>query len=361
MTALSDVLDVQQLQLMIDGGYVRTQVHPVLRYTIYNYTEKAAYESVWNDVTLTCRGLIVDDSTGAVLARPWPKFFNYGQTGAPALPLDAPAVVTDKADGSLGILYHAVDGHAVATRGSFASEQAIHATYVWRARYAGTFEPRPGWTYLFEIIYPSNRIVVDYGDFDDLILLGAVEIATGRTVSGAFDGWPGPVIETFEHATLAAALAAPDRPGREGFVVHVPDQDLRVKIKQEDYVLLHRIVTGLNARSVWEPLADGRGLDELIEALPDEFHDWVREVAATLTETVDLAAAAAEKAYAELVAGLPDGWTRKDFALAAVPNPLKWALFLLLDGRDIRPALWRNAKPEAAWTHTGRVYTEDTA
>jgi putative RNA ligase len=36
-------------------------------------------------------------------------------------------------------------------------------------------------TVLVEIVYPANRIVLDYGGLDDLILLGAVDIATGRT------------------------------------------------------------------------------------------------------------------------------------------------------------------------------------
>jgi RNA ligase len=46
-------------------------------------------------------GVIVDDAAGTVLARPYPKFFHHDQPGAPKLRFDAPAVVTDKVDGSL--------------------------------------------------------------------------------------------------------------------------------------------------------------------------------------------------------------------------------------------------------------------
>ena len=35
------------------------------------------------------------------------------------------------------------------------------------------------YTYLFEIIYPSNRIVVDYGSSRRLVLLAAVHTQTG--------------------------------------------------------------------------------------------------------------------------------------------------------------------------------------
>src|SRR5205085_2436932 len=106
------------------AGHVRGQRHPDRPYVIYNYTEACQYAGAWTPVTLACRGLIVAESTGAVLARPYPKFFNHDQAHAPALRLDAPAAVTDKADGSLGILYRDGDTLAVATRGSFASDQA---------------------------------------------------------------------------------------------------------------------------------------------------------------------------------------------------------------------------------------------
>ena len=132
MTTLDDLFDLEDLAQAIDGGYVRVQSHPDLPLRILNYTEKATYERVWNPVTLTCRGLIVNDS-GKVVARPFRKFFNYGEPSAPALDLDAEVVVTDKCDGSLGILYPLGDGrYGVATRGSFTSVQAQHATKVWQ-------------------------------------------------------------------------------------------------------------------------------------------------------------------------------------------------------------------------------------
>src|SRR5262249_59949112 len=118
-----------------------------------------------------------------------------------------------------------------------------------------------------------------------VVLLGAVELATGRTFGpGAVPDWPGPVIESFDHATFADALAALPRDGREGLVVWFPQTDVRVKLKYEEYVRLHRIVTGLNARSVWENIDT---LDALVESLPDEFHGWVRTVAKELLAEVE--------------------------------------------------------------------------
>ena len=349
-TLLDHILDADLLATMIDDGYIRAQQHPRLPLTIFGYTEKTQFEQVWNDATLACRGLIVHAPTGQILARPFTKFFNHGQPGAPLIALDAPVTVTDKADGSLGIIHPTDDGWAVATRGSFSSDQALHATALLRQRYPD-WSPPDGLTVLVEIVYPGNRIVIDYAGLDDLILLGAVEIATGRSFGpAAVPDWPGPAVEIFEHATLAEALAAPPRPGREGLVIHFSATDTRLKIKYEEYIRLHRIVTGLNARVVWELLAAGQELAPLIETLPDEFHPWVETVAAQLHATVAIRVVEVEATFVSIVEELPEGCSRKDFALRAAQHPDRGCLFLRLDERDYRPLLWQQIKPAPDWT-----------
>ncbi len=360
-TRLAQILDVRLLASMLADGYVRAQTHPVRPLVIYNYTEKAAYENVWNEVTLTCRGVIVDMNTDVIIARPFRKFFNYGQAGAPELDLHAPAIVTDKLDGSLGITYPEQPGSvAIATRGSFSSGQAVHATAILRNRYRN-WTPTPGLTALFEIIYPANRIVVDYGRFDDLVMIGAVDIATGDTYDPDQIDWPGPKTTVFAYATLGEALVAPPRPNAEGLVVHLSSAGERVKIKQEDYVALHRIVTGLNARVVWEHLVDGRGVEPLLENLPDEFHTWVHGVADALSTLVSEQRTQIEKAYGELISTLPDGFTRKELAALATQHTWGWALFARHDGKDYVSKLWRQARPSGEWTPSGRTFGEDTA
>src|ERR1700710_142802 len=121
MTLLADVLDPVDLAAAVENGHVRSQRHPERPYVIYNYTEACQYAGAWTPVTLACRGLIVDIATDSVIARPFSKFFNHGEADAPSLRADAAVRVTDKADGSLGIIY----GDAVATRGSFTSDQAL--------------------------------------------------------------------------------------------------------------------------------------------------------------------------------------------------------------------------------------------
>jgi RNA ligase len=355
MTMLSSLFRPDDLDAAITAGHVRAQDHPSLPLRILNYTEACANLRAWTDVTRQCRGLIVRTATGEVVARPYRKFLNHDEHGAYAGRPDEPVVVTDKLDGSLGIGYPTGDGgFAVATRGSFGSEQAVHATALWQARYAGTASVPAGLTPLFEIINPDNRVVVFYDDLDDLVLLGGVDIASGRSVgvqdTAAAIGWPGPVVESFPYATLTEAMAAPARANREGVVVYFPESDERVKVKYERYLELHRVILGMNERVVWEHLGAGRPLDELLQPLPEEFRPWVQSIADQLVAAAaDLAArAAAEHAAALATLGAEPG--RREYALHVRDSPVKAFLFMLLDGRDPQERIWQSLRPSGRVT-----------
>jgi RNA ligase len=181
---------------------------------------------------------------------------------------------------------------------------------------------------------------------DDLVLLGAVEMLTGRPVHPEFCVYGGPKTKTFAYGTLTDALAAQPRPGAEGLVVRFPDNDhLMIKLKQDDYVALHRIVTGLNARVVWEQLGEGKCVADICETLPDELHDWVKSLAAELSGKALTVLAGAREEHERILAGLPGGWTRKDYAAVAGRSANRAWLFLLLDGKDPSPKIWRTLRP----------------
>lgn len=225
MTKLEDVMDVELLKKMIDGGFVTEREHPEESLVIFNYTDKATYANEWNEVTLNCRGLIAG-TDGEIVARGMPKFFNHNQPGAPEFRLDDIVDVSDKADGSLGVLFRlpSTGEWAVATRGSFVSEQSIWATEKLRSM----LEDNPGlaiflktassaqMTPVVEIIYPENRIVLDYGDTEDLVLLGAVKKAGQFWPVRTAPKWPSKTAEHLGVMTFAEALAIPDRENRGG-------------------------------------------------------------------------------------------------------------------------------------------------
>jgi RNA ligase len=375
---LHDLIDPDGLAAAVEAKHVKVQTHPDLPYRILNYTDMCMYDRGWNDTTTRCRGLIADHD-GTLLARPWAKFFNYGEHDAATLDLTAPVEVTDKKDGSLGILYPTGGGHAIATRGSFASEQAAHATALYQDRYAGKWTPTDGITYLFEIVFPTNRIVLDYGNLDDLILLGAVHIDTG-TYHGPNDDvcshWPGPRTETYAHNTLAAALTATPRPNAEGLVIRYldgPSAGMMLKLKQDDYVIAHRLMTGLTARRLWERLAVwsiladdpatparriGQALrldvtevqaildhgpdwlDEVRKTTPEEFTAWIDSTVTTLR--ADVASVAREVG---VVTAAMLGRPRKDVAGMIAQHRYRGLIFAALDSKPITPGVWATTRP----------------
>ena len=304
-------------------------------------------------MTTKPRGLIVRVGGGAdgdIIARPFIKFFNYNEHPEGTFDLDAQVLATDKVDCSLGILYpHPKGGWATATRGSFHSEQAIRGTEILHGYIAKGFAPNPAMTYLFEIIYPENRIVVDYGDLEDLIPLACYHTERGEP-AGLGDPFPEEIYARFNPpatrgGTLRDVLALPPRPNAEGWVVRFED-GTRVKVKQDSYVALHRIVTGLNKRTVWEHMVKGGSLDELLEPLPDELHTWTREVWADFDLRVLRKYFDALIAHQACVSALPEGFPRGDYALLAKGYAdLTPYLFNLLDGRDPRPRILAAAKP----------------
>ena len=309
---LGDVVDEGLLARAVADGYVSARSEDGL--IVYNYTAAAQYSGVWNEATLACRGLIAD-ADGRVVARPFGKFFNYDEPMAPTPPDGVPMVVTEKWDGSLGIPYTALDGtKRISTRGSTRSDQAREGTRIWREKYEGV-DFGPGVTPLFEIVYPLNRIVVDYRGMRDLVLLAVIDNATGADLPLERFDWPGPQAAQIRFETLADLVAHMEgpRPGgdlEEGFVIRFDTGPAaphpRIKMKWVDYLELHKIVTGLTGTAVWR-VAAVRAMVErampakriaarlhldpsavegmmrqpdavkaLFEVVPDEFHGWIK-------------------------------------------------------------------------------------
>lgn len=325
-------MNLKNLQKMIDEGYIGKQVCPDRLLTIYNYTAKAQYERVWNDETLMCRGLILGENN-EVVARPFKKFFNLEEVDG-ILP-EGNFEITQKLDGSLGILYH-TETPRIATRGSFTSEQAVHATKVLNTRYAHVkFDPSI--TYLFEIIYPENRIVVNYGEKDDLILLAMIETDTGRDLPLQEIGIP--LVKRYDGIKDFRELTKENKDNEEGYVVKFQN-GFRVKMKFPEYVRLHKLVTQVNAKVIWEMLRDGKPTKELLEKVPDEFYTWVKNTIGDL-----MGKKLAIKTECEML--FRDLGDRKANAMFYQTTKYPSILFCMLDGKDYDQHIWKLIKPKA--------------
>lgn len=123
------------------------------------------------------QGLIIDEN-GEVLARPFKKFVNFDSLNP--IP-DEPYEVFEMYDGALGITYWYNDQLYLATKDGFDTVDAQIGMLLLQNEYKNVkFDSR--FTYLFEIIHPDNKHLVDYKGLKELILLAVFDTETGREV-----------------------------------------------------------------------------------------------------------------------------------------------------------------------------------
>lgn len=322
---------------MLEQKYVSVQKHPNANLFIYNYTQTVQYEKKWNEVTLQTRGLILDDNMN-IIARPITKFFNLSEHTSEEIP-DLPFEVYEKLDGSLGIIYFLDNKPFIASRGSFISDQANHANKILYTKYEHIFEKLDrNKTYVVEIIYPSNRIVVDYSGLDDIILLGIIDTKTGNDLPLEDIGLP--IVKRYDGINDINELKTLEESNKEGFVVKF-NNGFRVKVKFDEYVKLHRIITGVSSIVVWEYLSSGLPFDELLEKVPDEFFNWVKKTKDELQANFDKIKQETEDSFWTII-------NRKEFAEKAKNDKHTSLLFTRLASysENLDKQIWNKIKPE---------------
>lgn len=341
--SIQDIIDLAKQPGIDWKAYGEVATDKLGDFILFNYTPKAVYENRWNFFERVSRGLIIDRREGVVAALPFPKFFNWSEGGRIT---SAPIrTITEKVDGSLGLLLRYNGNYRIATRGSFSSDQANWATKFLNAHY-NLDDLHPDVTLIFEIVYPENRIVVDYGNTEALYLLAARNRRTGAFFKHAgvqslarYYGFPTPRVYTFSTIAEIIAFAKKLDANHEGFVVEFEDGQ-RFKFKGSAYLDLARMVNGLSFKRVLEAIIAGT-LDDLRALLPEEFRTqvdmWAADIEGQVAETMQRARAAYEQAPRTSGRAVYAQWVRQN-------NPdLAPYLFTLLDGKDIRPLVLKKA------------------
>lgn len=354
---------LEVLNKYLEEGLVMKQVHPTLPLTIWNYTPKTQYGELynqyklWDEVTLQCRGLVTDNE-GNVVARPFKKFFNMEENRHIAT---SDFDVYEKMDGSLGILFNYKSEWILATRGSFTSDQAIKGTELLK-KY--DYEKlHPGYTYLFEIIYPENRIVCQY-DFEDLVLLGMIHTETGVEVDfhegnendirfkNLLNNLGFNLVRKYDGITDYTYLKQMIADTREGFVIRFSNGD-RMKVKGEEYLRLHKIMTNISTTSVWEILSTGGDMSILLDNVPDEFYKKIKEYERDLKYAHYQISEHCGKMHDYFRFGkygdIDPEPTKKEFAEFVMKNvkpKLRAVMFSMWDKKNYDHVIWNIIKPE---------------
>jgi RNA ligase len=330
------------LDRYVAEGWLISQVHPTLPLTIYNYSQATQYEAKWDEVTLSCRGLVFDDA-GNLVARPFKKFFNIEE--AKHTPTEE-FEIFEKMDGSLGIMFFYKGEWVFASRGSFTSEQAVRFKEIFERNYKTSHLTVKN-TYLFEIIYPENRIVVNYGEMEDVVMLGEIHTKSGEELG--LDYWQDSIFNIVKRYDFKdyKEIQKLNWDNQEGFIVRFSNGD-RCKIKFADYVKLHRVLTNCSSYDVWENLKEFDKLpEEMLQDVPDEFYDWVHGVEWKLRKNFNHV----ENLHmAHLSSILRYGLDRKEFALRVqeLEGVNHGLIFAMYNGKQdkVKQLIWKMIKPE---------------
>lgn len=279
-------IDINILKKYYEEGLLMKQEHSKYPLIIWNYSRKVQLENLWDDVTMQMRGLITD-TEGNIIGKSFDKFFNLEQL--PSVGLSVPNEefdVYNKEDGSLIIVFWYDNQWLCASRGSFTSEYAVKASELLK-NYP-SFILLPNLTYCFELLWTEHPIVI-VPEKDDLIMLGAFVTDTGDEIDihqpyySNFN-----VVKKYDGITDFTKLTETiDGTNREGFVIRFKS-GFRCKIKYQEYLRLHRIVTNCSTIDIWQALKDGLDMNQFLENVPDEFDGWVRSRIMRYTHSYNL-------------------------------------------------------------------------
>jgi RNA ligase len=334
------------------------------------------------------------DNEGNVVAKPFPKFFNMEELLDTGIPNES-FEVFEKMDGSLGIFFYyertlsleeryniwfnnnyvtgmerffdpnklpdfddpyyeptpKIKGEwHMATRGSFTSEQAIKGMEIAkRLNYDKICVL--GYTYLFEIIYPENRIVVDYGKEERLVLLGVMDKRGEEFPYSEIKGEGWDIVNKYDGVNDYTKLKEMISNHEEGYVIRF-SKGMRMKIKGEEYVRLHRILTNFSTKDIWELLKNNEPMEPFLERVPDEFDDWVKRIMMNLRWSFHHIDERVGKMYDYFRYGKfndrdPEP-TKKEFAefVMKQSEELRPILFKMWDKTPYDDIIWKLLKPK---------------
>lgn len=254
------------------------------------------------------RGLILDrEDNWNVVSYPLSKVFNAAENYAADIDWDS-AEIAEKIDGSCCTIYHWQGEWKMHTLGTVEGEGEVRIanSLMERKDWEGetfsdlfwhTFENIYGLgrleeldtecCYVTELCTPYNRVVKRY-DENRIVLLAIRNRGSlqERDISTAPDWWDRPErFEVSEYGEIMDAVETLD-PDDEGFVC-VDKHWRRIKIKQESYVLRHRMKNSVTQRKngIVEFILKEEA-DDFVGAFP-EFKNVFEEIKAEMGELVE--------------------------------------------------------------------------
>ena len=263
-------IDMDKCQELKEAGFLQMKKHSEYPLYILNYTSKTQFKQEWCKELIHARGLVVAED-GEIIARPIPKFFNHYEIRGELQ--DQDYELYKKLDGSLVIMFHYKGNPIFCTRGSFFSDQALRAEQIFKMKYIDE-DVNKECTYCFEVIYPQNKIVVDYGGVEDLFLLSITHTKTGKNVNINQAGFN--TVEKIDiNGICYTEWVKHNVDNEEGYVMRFITDNLRVKIKFDNYVEKHKR-NSISAEAIRVRMKKMEPIN--LDIIPDECYGEVKEI-----------------------------------------------------------------------------------
>lgn len=242
---------------------------------------KNIWNTGWTNLTKECRGKVIDLETRKVVVYPFDKFFNLNEVEETKLEkvvenLDNADYisVTDKKDGSAIIVTNYKGNVIINTNGEFENIQIELAKKLFIEKYLYFYNNIPeDFTFIFELIHPENRIVLDYGSEKKLYLLAIRDLKTLRLLkynelqtfakNNFLD-----ITESFEFTNIYDFIDKTQKETKdvkEGWVFRVitNNTDFMFKLKYQEYFNLARIKNIPSLKRIYILLISDK-LDDLV-------------------------------------------------------------------------------------------------
>jgi hypothetical protein len=223
-------------------------------YAIFNYNIDCDF---YSPIVQEARGIIIDYIKKEVVCWPFRKFGNHTEGYADEIDWKS-ARVLEKVDGSIVKLWYDKKSSIwqFSTNGVIRAENAnvenlVKTTYGEIIKTADNYNDIPfdklsdSYTYIFELVSPETRVVINYGK-TSLYHLGTRDNITGKEYEidiGIKKPESYPINSLSDCLSAANALnksLGGEEVEKEGFVV-VDKNYNRVKIKSPDYIMMHHV------------------------------------------------------------------------------------------------------------------------
>jgi RNA ligase len=197
----------------------------------------------------------------------------------------------------------------------------------------------------------QNRIVVDYGDYEGLVLLGTFDKNGKEYDVEMWSQWGFDVVKKYDGINDYKQLKEKIENNQEGFVVKFTNGQ-RIKIKGVEYLRLHKIMTNLSTTAVWEVLSNGDDIENLLKDVPDEFYKKIKDYEKDLKYGFFQISERAGKLHDGFRYGkygdIDPEPTKKEFAdfVLKQDKVLQPVMFTMWDKRPYDYIIWKLLKPE---------------